>query len=61
MSNPNIIGGSRTIWSAAIVVACMLLVAGIGILIGVHSRQTEASAGLLVGASCFFERISDVR
>lgn len=50
--DPNIIGGQRTIWTAAIVLGCILLY-GLAILSVLLSPSSEASAGSLVGASCF--------
>ena len=49
---PLIHGGSRTIWAAAIVLVCILGV-GLVMILGLLSPPDGASAGLLVGASCF--------
>lgn len=52
MSDPLIHGGSRMTWTAAIVLGCILL-AGLVMVYGYFSLPGEASAGSLVGDSCF--------
>lgn len=54
MNDPLIHGGQRTIWTAAIVLGCIVL-AGL-VMILASSPSDEAPAGSLVGASCFLPK-----